>query len=399
MLALIQDLGDPYLQFLDRIGIDQADWITTQQDSMGFNHTDLTAKLLQQWRLPESLVLAARCQQLAADWESVPEKSRILCQVTYQAEYLAQLLADRRPGALGHLLEPADNATRLTLLQLEPLIETLGDKVLSMADLLNVALPLEQDFAQVIADAETSLVALAGAPATHDRWSEVESLRRALGRTLEHSDELPLSLAPQILESEEIPGRDTAGLRLDRSRSATRSGRYTNRGQSSTADNLLSSDDGTGSRKLCEHADRILARCRQTKQPASLVFVETSAVQHGWEHVRPCFMSGLADLIRDTTRSDGFFLRYTARRIAVVLQGCDRHLTVRFARSLIDDIRAAEPMQRFLADTSSPVSAGVATVNLPPINFPLNQWIESAERCLFASHTSGGNIVKSIEIF
>ena len=107
----------------------------------------------------------------------------------------------------------------------------------------------------------------------------------------------------------------------------------------------------------------------------------------------------MADLIRDTARSDGFFLRYTQQQIAIVLQGCDRHQTVRFGRSLIDNIRSVEPVWQSMADTFTSVSAGVATVNFPPINFPLDQWIEAAERCLLASHTSGGNIVKSIEMF
>ena len=45
------------------------------------------------------------------------------------------------------------------------------------------------------------------------------------------------------------------------------------------------------------------------------------------------------------------------------------------------------------------VSIGVASVALPPKNFPAAELIRAAERCLNGARLSGGNAVKSLEIY
>ena len=45
------------------------------------------------------------------------------------------------------------------------------------------------------------------------------------------------------------------------------------------------------------------------------------------------------------------------------------------------------------------LDVGVATVAQPPKNFPPRDLLDGAERCLYASHASGGGVVKSIEIY
>jgi hypothetical protein len=42
---------------------------------------------------------------------------------------------------------------------------------------------------------------------------------------------------------------------------------------------------------------------------------------------------------------------------------------------------------------------GAATVALPPKNFPVADLIRGAERCQYGSRTSGGSVLKSIEIY
>ncbi len=44
------------------------------------------------------------------------------------------------------------------------------------------------------------------------------------------------------------------------------------------------------------------------------------------------------------------------------------------------------------------LSVGVATVALPPKNFPAEDLLAAADRCLYGSRASGGGVVKSIEI-
>ena len=394
MLAMIQDLGEPYLQFLNRIGSDQADWVASEQQTMGFTHMDLSARLLEQWRLPRSLVLAAQCHQFAADWKSVDESCRILAQITFQAEYLAQLLADRRVGAIGHLLESEDEATRLTLCQLESLVESLGNKVTQMAELMNVGPVEERDYRQIMESAETAMYTLSAV--FPDSSSEYRSLMNALER-MSRTDTVLCSSSSISLSGHSADKQVNPGVGPDCSRE---NHDKSEQGQVDSVERKpLSADDGTSFRKLGEHAESVVIQCRQLKQPATLLFIEMSASEGRWELAQDCLKNALSSLIRDTPRTEFLFLRYTDRRIAIMLQGCDRHMSVRFAKSLVSELRSDQGVPANIADESFPVSAGLATIHLPPVNFEIHQWIESAERCLFASYTSGGNIVKSIEIF
>ena len=49
--------------------------------------------------------------------------------------------------------------------------------------------------------------------------------------------------------------------------------------------------------------------------------------------------------------------------------------------------------------TTLTLSVGVATVSLPPKNFPARDLLAAADRCLYGSRASGGGVVKSIEIY
>ena len=58
MLVLIQQLGEPYLRFLDRTYAKSIDVHAAEIVTLGFDHVQLTAKLLDRWGLPENLVTA-----------------------------------------------------------------------------------------------------------------------------------------------------------------------------------------------------------------------------------------------------------------------------------------------------------------------------------------------------
>ena len=45
------------------------------------------------------------------------------------------------------------------------------------------------------------------------------------------------------------------------------------------------------------------------------------------------------------------------------------------------------------------VDVGVASIAQLPKNFPPRDLLDGADRCLYASHVSGGGVVKSIEIY
>jgi GGDEF domain-containing protein len=83
----------------------------------------------------------------------------------------------------------------------------------------------------------------------------------------------------------------------------------------------------------------------------------------------------------------------------VILKGCDRQLAVRLGNELIEQFARTFPPADIDERALSTISVGVASVALPPKNFPAQELIQAASRCLYGSRSSGGGVVKSIEIY
>jgi GGDEF domain-containing protein len=84
---------------------------------------------------------------------------------------------------------------------------------------------------------------------------------------------------------------------------------------------------------------------------------------------------------------------------ALILPDCDRREAVQLGNQLIASVRRLANREKSDAEPALSIHVGAATVTLPPKNFPAQDLLESADRCLYGSRTSGGNVMKSIEIF
>ena len=60
VLLLIQELGKPYTKLLNKAYADGRDLASLELQAMGFDHAALTARMLEQWELPETLVEVRR---------------------------------------------------------------------------------------------------------------------------------------------------------------------------------------------------------------------------------------------------------------------------------------------------------------------------------------------------
>ena len=56
ILALLRELGEPYAKLLSGVIHQRSDLAALERDSLGFDHVELSAALMQQWHLPERLV-------------------------------------------------------------------------------------------------------------------------------------------------------------------------------------------------------------------------------------------------------------------------------------------------------------------------------------------------------
>jgi len=159
ILLLIQEVGEPYLQFLQKVHDRGSDLATLETGLLGFDHTELTSRLLRHWGLPDVLVEAVRwtdCQP-GSPVPSCPT----LGEIVHWAGLVAQLVAEGRADVLGELLVAGDASPRLSRGQLEQLVEELEEKVEQLADVLSLRLPEGRDFHDVLVEAHLQLAQVA----------------------------------------------------------------------------------------------------------------------------------------------------------------------------------------------------------------------------------------------
>jgi PleD family two-component response regulator len=84
-------------------------------------------------------------------------------------------------------------------------------------------------------------------------------------------------------------------------------------------------------------------------------------------------------------------------QFALMWENTPRSEAVETVHSVLAQVKTWRPPAALGKDLGISLSAGVATLALPPKNFPPQQLIDAAQRCLSGVQLSGGNAVKSIE--
>lgn len=416
MLLLIQRVGLAYVESLEKVRTLGADLLAVEAESLGFDHTLLSARLLAAWRLPEAVVEAVQ-------WGALPEPPLTeqaappLSQIVHVAEWIARLLADGQPGALREIIRMGQERYGISQEHLEELVATLEDKVLYLADVLSLRFPKRIDYRDVLVKAEARL-ALVAADAAQDLvrlraglpepevdpqavLHEVQTLSDAVaeispgaipaskaGHRLAPSTGEPSASAPTSRTRRREPAVPASGARmaaLALSPPATKS---------------TDEDAESGLLARLTHA---VAACRQLRCPLSLLLVEINDPDglvfargaEGFQRLRHF----LEISCRGLAHPNMICLHSGETGFALVLCDCDRRVAVQYGNQLVDRARqqgANQPGQRH---SPLSLSVGIATVAMPPKNFPPMDLWAAADRCLYGSRASGGAVVKSIEIY
>jgi HD-like signal output (HDOD) protein/GGDEF domain-containing protein len=417
-LVLIQGLGRPYVEMLRKADWPREDVRALERRLIGFDHVQLTAGLIQQWGLPDSLVAAVQLP------EALPDDARPEIQILYLAEKIAQLLADDRPDVLGQVLKAADLIHRFSERQLTRITSALDERVKQLADVLSLDLPLDMPYSEVLARAYSQLsVVAATASGELVRCSQVAD---RLADFADRDEARNLSAAAARFHASPQPAVAAAGRRGDSAMSTLRavaasSGSIT---VPSRHDELVTTGACTATVRpnsavmtkaappVADHdpvADsandatlraKILSAallCRQRRQELSLLLFEVDSFDQlvvlrgatATDRVRDY----LIDACRLTDAIQQFPLELTAARFAVVLPGCDRPAAADAGHVLLRQARNAPECGAIS------LSIGASTVAVPAKNFDPVDLIRSAERCLRAAQLSGGNCFKSIEAY
>ena len=401
ILVLIQELGEPYVKLLERTHARDEDMASLEFQSLGFDHTAVTARLLADWGLPPALVEAVGWKTEQGRLDGPPRAEQTLPQILHLSELLAQLLADEHSEVLGEILDAGRAYQGLSEARLETIVDSLEEKVRQLADVLSLQLPGELEHRDVLIQAHAQLAQVAteaagdllaagrdGAqPADEDLLlGELRGLAKAMTELSSQPppenrrDPSPASASkPAGPESAPAVTTTAAGVRTV--------------GRTATG-----IDPG-----LLGQLTAAVGACRQARCPLSLLLVKLNHVDELMITLGEEGLRDLGQLLERICRAADHpykkCLPHGETGFALILPDCERRGAIELGSQLIAEVSrrasgggdpAAPPVQ---------ISAGVATVALPPKNFPAGDLFSGAERCLYGSGASGGTVVKSIEIY
>jgi len=416
ILLLIQELGEPYVRFLEKVMEADKDLAVIETELLGFDHTELSARLLAQWQLPDTLTEAVGWKPPAASASGersagagTPQAAleHVLPRILQLSELLTRLLADRQSTALSQLLAAGGDCAELTEGQLESLVGNLEEKVRQLADVLSLELPAGLGYNDVLAQAHAQLSDVA-AEAAADLLGEAQDAVMALT-----SDSLVAEFQglAEAVASITAPqgGRSPAKSSQGRSSQADSaagemppSGSSTFRTGSFSGNASIDVTTPTATPALSHRLAVAVAACRQSRCPLSLLLVELDRAD---ELLGSLGRAGFEELMRfletacsGADRPGAVCLPHREAGFALVLPNCERRVAIEVGYHLIGEVHRRVPPGGNETERTVNVSVGVATVALPPKNFNGDDLLAAAARCLYGSQASGGGVVKSIEM-
>ncbi len=421
MLALLKELGKPYAAFLQRVRRESGNLAALELATLGFDHAILSARLLDHWGLPDSIVQAIALPHDCDRLLDLPKDEREPAQVLHLAELLAELLVEHRSAILTELLEVGDRYCGLTSERLDMLVSSIEEKLRQLTESLALDLSVD-DYRQLLIQAHTQLAAIVdssvrgmSAPDTveEDLWRETESLVRSVSEFANTRQESHKPTGPGGQLMTDVDQDTTAPWDQP---IGTDTGPRKMAGTPPTNDSLppaVPSSPPRGAVSLAPDGkddpaflDRMVvavAGCRRRRTALSLLLVEIDAFDELSLDVGLKRAVRLARLIGESaarlTGEQLVCVVFGDCRLALIVENCDRQQAVTAGRHLVGAVRSRRLLPGDADVPGITLSVGVATVSVPARNFPARDLVESAERCLNGAKSSGGGAVKSIEIY
>jgi len=411
MLVLIQTLGPPYQRFLEKIRECGEDVYYRERESLGFDHTALSAKLLLHWQMPDSLIeaVAIRCGDGQAE-----SRASTLRRILSAAETLACVLADDRPELWPRAVAELKALGGGSKQDPEALLREIQEKVRQLAEIFSVRLPPERSVDSLLAAAQAKMAETVeamlreGGPAADQRsWNPPaaalnDALRRCVqGMPIEsqlsgfappgdlvappgEAGNRTLADAPSVAR----PEPRAAASELSATRRSTRA--------------ASAWEDATLDPGLLGHLRAAVAMCRRERIGLSLLLAEFVAgpslmMTLGLERLT-VLRRVLEAACRRWEHQGSVCLPYHDFGCAWVLPDCDRETAVEYGYQLMRIISRL-PDEGWPTAKALTLQIGVSYVATPAPNFPPEDLYTAAGRCLAASAASGGGVVKSIEIY
>ncbi len=411
VLVLLGELREPYARFLGRVIEEHYDVHRLQVESLGFDHTQLSAALLEQWNMPRWLVRPIGELRNYRKLQREKTAHGQLAQVLHLAELLAQLVGQNRLSALPELLEAGAAYCDLDKVRLNELVAGLQPKVDQLAEVLSLELPQGVDYQQALIDAHQQMAQIVEGVAQplsrgEPRASALDGNDLA-GEALANSSELResvrqfLHLAAQTVDSQ--PVADDGGMPLGR----VGHGRV---GQATERLEPLSATVSLNAGSLVDHLTLVAGQCRAKRQGLSVILVASEGVEAKQAHGKPTeferlIQQALEAVCRGVDHKPCFVEACAPDRRFLVLSDCPREKAVALSQTMLRQLQRlvsrlqSDYQEERPGQNSWNFSAGVASVGIPLRNFQPASLLETAQRCLDAAGRTPGGTVKSLEIY
>lgn len=403
-LALVQCLGTPYVTFARRAWEAESDLAALEQRALGYDHRQLTLRLLAAWGLPESIVAALR--PFEPTEEPLPAEVRVIRSVLRLAELLAHVLCGER-HVYDRLVRLAQSEHRLAHQDLAAMVHSLEQQVMQMADVL--AVPLDGlDYQRLWQEAHAHLTTAATEAAV--ALAHSARLEEELVREFAHQPATPgptaLRLGPPASTATtaalvNVPAPcapDTVHRPTSPSTTASHSpDRPVPAPNLSCAGGLPDQPAGSSSPAAADRSLLLakllaLARaCRVQRMPLGLLLI--SVERRDVALPSSDLLCLLATLCAAQDLPGAHCMQAGPDRLAWCLPDCDRPQAVALAQALRRQFRHQAPH-----GAHGPLSMGLAVASHIARNFDPTALADAAERCLAAAQLSSGDCLKSIDL-
>lgn len=392
ILVLLRELGEPYVKFLTGVIDEKCHLASLEQDTLGFDHIQLSAALLARWQLPQRLVDAIAAPKRSARLARMTSPEADLPQILHLAELLSQLVGQRRLRVLPDLLETGKLYRGMTKSKLAALVEGLQPQVDQLAEVLSLELSEERDYVQMLVDAHGKMATLseqiAGEPGSFSKEDQ------AYAQLLAHTHELSNAMQSFLTGEGKQEKRGERWAQQHAAHNGDNAAR-----RFAGIDLGEFKDSSALVRKLAAMANR----CRERRQELSLLFVEPNVFDihsdpQGEVASRQARWA-LAIACEAFDNENVTLVPLSNERTAAIISNCERRRALALAHNAITELSRNDGSGGSNnGDLATTLSIGVATMSVVPKNFDPARMVDSVGRCLSAARACGISAVKSIEV-
>lgn len=400
VLILSQQLGESYLKLVDQVQTHGGCLLDRELDVLGFDHTVLTARVLNHWGLPASLCVAVAAPPDEKRIAALEPTERTLPQILHLAGLMARMVEQPYGPALAAVLDIGSRYCGLTYERLQPIAVVLQTKVEELAEVLKLELPEDESYADLLIASQARLAELSAESLTARSQAapevEVLALTDQLRSELDaFTSGRKTAVIPRPSSGPHvsmIPPSHTERKSPAAPFATATAAAVVNR----TATANVADEPGLAGRVAAA-----IGRCRQARSPLTLTLVEIDRQSELLLRTSPAIVADLLHRLRiawdDWTGQPGAAMLAGDATFALVREGCSRSDGVQAARLAISQVKTWRYPGSGHETWKLTLSAGVATLVFPPRNFPAEQLIDAAQRCLSGALLSGGDTLKSIE--